>query len=686
MAGSGAGARVPAKARRRAESLREQLHDHNYRYYVLDEPSIPDAEYDRLMQALRKLEAEHPELVTPDSPTQRVGASPAASFAEVSHAVPMQSLDNAFSVDELREFDRRVRQRLEAAGEEVGDPIEYTAEPKLDGAAVSVRYENGMLARAATRGDGVTGEDVTHNVRTIKAVPLRLSGSGHPAALEARAEVFMPRAEFERYNAAARERGDRTFVNPRNAAAGSLRQLDPQVTAQRPLDIFFFGLGEVDGWKVPDSQSRMLEQLRAWGLRTCPDHQRVNGPDGCLAYYEALQARRAELDYEIDGVVYKVDSRRWHDVLGSVSRAPRWAIAHKFPAQEEITVLNGVEFQVGRTGALTPVARLEPVFVGGVTVSNATLHNLDEIERLDVRVGDTVVVRRAGDVIPQVVQVIAERRPKGARRIKPPTHCPVCGSDVARPEGEAVARCVGGLYCSAQRKEALRHFASRRAMDIDGLGTRLIEQLVDGECVKTPADLYDLEKQTLVSLERMGEKSAENLLAALDRSRETTLPRFLFALGIRGVGEATAKALAVHFGDLEALIAADAEALEEVHDVGPVVAAHIRAFFAEPHNLEVVRALVGKGVSWPKVPNTGIRENSEFAGKRVVVTGKLEKFTRDEIKERLERLGAIVTSTVSGNTNLLVAGENAGSKLAKAREIGVPIIDEQEFIERIQSS
>ncbi len=681
MAGSGAGARVPAKARRRAEALREQLHDHNYRYYVLDEPSIPDAEYDRLMQALRELEAEHRELVTPDSPTQRVGASPATSFAEVSHAVPMQSLDNAFSIDELREFDRRVRQRLESAGEEVGDAIEYTAEPKLDGAAVSVRYENGMLAWAATRGDGVTGEDVTHNVRTIKAVPLRLSGSDHPAVLEARAEVFMPRAEFERYNAAARERDDRTFVNPRNAAAGSLRQLDPQVTAQRPLDIFFFGLGEVDGWEVPDSQSRMLEQLRTWGLRTCPDHQRVKGPDGCLAYYEALQARRAELDYEIDGVVYKVDSRRWHEVLGSVSRAPRWAIAHKFPAQEEITVLKSVEFQVGRTGALTPVARLEPVFVGGVTVSNATLHNLDEIERLDVRVGDTVVVRRAGDVIPQVVQVVAERRPKGARRIKPPTHCPVCGSDVARPAGEAVARCVGGLYCSAQRKEALRHFASRRAMDIDGLGTRLIEQLVDGEFVKTPADLYDLDQQTLMSLERMGEKSAENLLAALDHSRETTLPRFLFALGIRSVGEATAKALAEHFGDLEPLMAADEEALEEVPDVGPIVAAHVRAFFAEPHNLEVVRALVGKGVRWPSIGSVQASVKSWWSGKRVVITGTLDGLTREEAKDKLERLGAKVTTSVSQKTDLLITGKDAGSKLDKAKELGIRVVEIHELPE-----
>lgn len=671
---------APEDVQERVKLLREQIDRHNYEYHVLDAPTVPDAEYDRLLRELESLESRYPALVTADSPTQRVGAQPVAAFGEVGHTEPMLSLGNAFSDEELRAFGKRVRDRLAAAGIEVAEPLLFMAEPKLDGAAISIRYEHGHLTLAATRGDGTTGEDVTHNVRTIKAVPLRLQGRELPSVLEVRGEVFMPKAGFEAYNRQATERGERTFVNPRNAAAGSLRQLDPRLTAQRPLDVFFYGLGETRDWQVPPTQSEVLAQLRRWGLRVCPQGEVVAGVEGCLDYYRRMGTRRASLPYEIDGVVYKVDRRDYQRQLGAVSRAPRWAIAHKFPAQEELTVVREVEFQVGRTGALTPVARLEPVFVGGVTVSNATLHNMDELRRKDVRIGDSVIVRRAGDVIPEVVQVILERRPADARLVELPAHCPVCGSDVKRQEGEAVARCVGGLYCAAQRKEALRHFASRKAMDIVGLGSKLIEQLVDLGLVRTPADLYCLELDQISSLERMGAKSAEKLLASLAASKQTTLPRFLFALGIREVGEATAATIAAHFGDLGAIQEADEEALQAVPDVGPIVAAHVRSFFAEPHNREVITELLAAGISWPATKAPAADAPAPLAGKTFVLTGTLSSLTREEATARLTALGARVTSSVSSKTDYVVAGESAGSKLAKAELLGVSVLSEQALL------
>jgi len=669
---------VPAEKRKRTEKLREEIRQHNYRYYVLNEPSIPDAEYDRLMRELESLEQQYTELQDPDSPTQRVGTTPVSEFGEVRHGVPMLSLANAFAEDELRDFHRRVIDRLEL-DEEQGEELVYHAEPKMDGVAVSMRYEDGRLVQAATRGDGTTGEDITHNVRTIRSVPLRLRGSGYPGVIEIRGEVFMPKEGFEAFNRKAAEEGEKTFVNPRNAASGSLRQLDPRITARRPLEIFVYGIGEYSGGELPDRQSGILERLRDWGHRTCPETATIHGVEGCLRYYRQIAEKRDSLPYEIDGVVYKVDRLDQQRELGYVSRAPRWAIAHKFAAQEELTVVRDVEFQVGRTGAVTPVARLEPVFVGGVTVSNVTLHNMDEIARKDVRIGDTVVVRRAGDVIPEIVSVVKERRPKNARKVSLPEHCPVCGSSVERPDGEAVARCSGGLICAAQRKEALRHFASRRAMDIDGLGEKIIEQLVDADKVESPDDLYRLSAEELAALERMGEKSAENLVAALEKSKETTLERFLYALGIREVGEATAVNLARYFGDLDALMDADQAALEAVPDVGPVVAAHIHAFFAEDRNREVIRALRDLGVTWPKTEAAGLAEGGPFAGTTVVITGTLQSMTRDEAKERVRAAGGKVTGSVSKKTDFVVVGENAGSKREKAESLGVETIDEERF-------
>lgn len=661
----------------KVESLREQIRHHNYLYHVLDAPEIPDVEYDRLVRELQALEAEHPELVTPDSPTQRVGANPIQAFGTIEHRLPMLSLDNAFSEEELRDFHRRVVERLEL--EDGGEHLLYAAEPKLDGAAVSLLYVNGTLQQGATRGDGTRGEDITHNVRTIDAVPLRLIGSDYPQTLEVRGEVFMPKAGFEAYNQKARETGEKTFVNPRNAAAGSLRQLDPRLTAERPLDIYVYSVGVVDGRKLPDDHSEVLDQLQQWGLKTCPERDVVTGIDGCLAYYEEIGARRESLSYEIDGVVYKVNSRAEQRELGFVSRAPRWAIAHKFPAQEELTVLKGVEFQVGRTGALTPVARLEPVFVGGVTVSNATLHNMDEVNRKDVRIGDTVIVRRAGDVIPEVVSVIKDRRPKGARKVKLPAKCPVCDSSVVREEGEAVARCTGGLYCSAQRVEALKHFVSRRAMDIDGLGAKLIEQLVSVDRIKTPAGIFELEKDELASLERMGEKSAQNLIDAIENSKDTTLARFLYSLGIREVGEATAASLAAHFGGLDAIMAAAEEDLLSVADVGPVVASRIRAFFDEAHNREVISRLKDAGVHWEESMPRAAPKDGPLAGKTFVLTGTLASMTRDEAKDRIQALGGKVTGSVSKKTDYVIFGEKAGSKLSKAQQLEVETLDETQF-------
>ncbi len=662
------------------EVLRRQIEHHNYRYYVLDEPQISDSEYDRLMRELQALEAGHPDLVTPDSPTQRVGARPAQGFAEVRHAVPMLSLDNAFSEQELRDFDRRVRERLD---DDVPS-IEYCAEPKLDGLAVSILYQDGMLARAATRGDGRTGEDITLNIRTVQSIPLHLRGANVPARLEVRGEVFMSKAGFEKLNARAAAAGEKIFVNPRNAAAGSLRQLDPKVSAARPLEFFAYGLGETEGLQLPPRHSDVLALLRELGLRVSGEVEVVEGVEGCLAYHAAMLAKRDSLPFEIDGVVFKVDRFDLQERLGFVSRAPRWAIAHKFPAQEEMTVIRDVEFQVGRTGALTPVARLEPVFVGGVTVSNATLHNMDEIERKDVRIGDTVIVRRAGDVIPEVVQVVTERRPRGARKVQLPTHCPVCGADVERAEGEAVARCSGGLFCPAQRRESLRHFASRRALDIEGLGEKLIGQLVDSGLVATPADLFTLEQEKLQGLERMGEKSAANLLEAIAGRRHPELWRLLHALGIREVGETTAQALANHFHDLHTLMAADREALEAVPDVGPIVAGHVHTFFRQQHNREVIEALRQAGVEPRRVaPPRGRSE--ALAGKTFVLTGTLESMARDEAKTRIQASGGKVTSSVSARTDYVVAGSEPGSKLAKAEQLGVTVLDEAAFLGLLES-
>ncbi len=660
-----------SKIQRHIEALRTQLHHHNYSYYVLDAPEIPDAEYDRLLRELQDLEAQRPDLITPDSPTQRVGAEPLKEFAQVRHELPMLSLANAFDAAEMEAFDRRARDRLEVA------QIDYTAEPKLDGLAVSLLYEDGVLVRAATRGDGTTGEDVTQNVRTIDSVPLRLRGTDYPQALEIRGEVYMSKLGFERLNTEQSERGERTFVNPRNAAAGSLRQLDPRISAQRPLEMYCYGAGVVRGAALPDTQYDLLQQLRHWGLRVSSEVRRVSGLDGCIDYYLQMQSKRDGLGYEIDGVVFKVDRFEQQQELGFVARAPRWAIAYKFPAQEEMTELQGVEWQVGRTGALTPVARLNPVFVGGVTVTNATLHNQDEIDRKDVRIGDTVIVRRAGDVIPEVVSVVAAKRAKGARKPHYPKHCPICGSDVVRMEGEAAARCSGGLFCPAQRKQAVIHFASRRAMDIDGLGEKLVNQLVDKDLVHTPADLYDLGVDKLMAMERMGEKSARNLVDALERSKNTTLPRFLYALGIREVGESTAHALALHFGDLDGLEQADEEALQSVADVGPVVAGHVAAFFHQAHNREVLDKLLGAGIQWPAVAVQ--RAATAVSGKTFVLTGTLTAMTREEAKSRLQRMGAKVSGSVSAKTDFVVAGENPGSKLDKAQQLGVTILDEHAF-------
>jgi len=660
---------TPAKVRQQAAELRRQIEYHNYRYYILDDPEIPDADWDRLLAELKVLETNFPDLVTPDSPTQRVGAAPADEFAEVRHRVPMLSLDNAFSDDDLRAFDRRLRERLERDTE-----VDYSAEPKLDGLAISVTYENGVFVRAATRGDGTTGEDVTANVRTVRSLPLHLQGKA-PPLFEARGEVFMPVAGFERLNAEAAVRGEKVFANPRNAAAGSLRQLDPRITAQRPLDIFFYATGAAEGLSLPATHSATLELLRDFGLRVCPEIRKVRGVEGCLEYYAAIGRKRASLPYQIDGVVYKVDSIAAQRELGFVSRAPRWAIAHKFPAEEALTVLRDVEFQVGRTGALTPVARLEPVFVGGVTVSNATLHNMDEVERKDVRIGDTVVVRRAGDVIPEVARVVRERRPPKARAVVMPSKCPVCSSVVERDADVAVARCTGGYRCAAQRKERLRHFASRRALDIEGVGEKLVDQLVEAKLVTSPADLYALEPDTLAGLERMGRKSAENVLAALERSKSTTLPRFLFALGIRDVGEATAASLARHFGTLDALMDADETAIQGAADVGPVIAAHVTDFFADRANRQVIERLRKLGVHWPE----GVIEVASaqpLAGLTFVLTGSLESMSRDEAEDALRSLGAKTAGSVSKKTNYVIAGSEAGSKLRKAEELGITVLDE----------
>jgi DNA ligase (NAD+) len=667
------------EVRARVTALRREIERHNHAYYVLDQPTVPDAEYDRLFRELQSLEADHPELVAPDSPTQRVGGKPLDKFPKVRHAVPMLSIRTETDTEAsgAHAFDTRVRKEL-GLGEN-DPPVEYSAELKFDGLAISLRYEQGVLVQAATRGDGETGEDVTQNVRTVHAIPLRLETGSPPAVLEVRGEVFMRRDDFERYNAKQREAGKPSLVNPRNGAAGSIRQLDPKLAAQRPLSFFAYGLGEVQGWPQPATHSATLDALEKMGVPVC--EERVTGPGvaALVAFHDDIAARRDQLPFDIDGVVYKVNRVDLQRELGFVTREPRWAVAHKFPAQEQLTTVLGIEVQVGRTGALTPVARLAPVFVGGVTVTNATLHNQDEIDRKDVRVGDTVIVRRAGDVIPEVVSVVMERRPKPEPSrftiLQAYPTCPECGSHVVRLEGESAARCTGGLVCPAQRKQALLHFAGRRAMDIEGLGDKLVDQLVDRGLLHTPADVYALTLETLAGLDRMAEKSAANLLQAVESSKATTLARFIFSLGIRNVGETTAKDLAKHFGSLDRLIGAAEADLLAVRDVGPIVAQSILQFFAEPHNLEVVNKLRAAGVHWPE--SEGVQQSAGILmGKTLVLTGTLPTLTRDAAKDMIEAAGGKVAGSVSKKTDYVVAGEEAGSKLVKAQELGVAILDE----------
>jgi DNA ligase (NAD+) len=663
----------------RAARLRAAIHRHDYLYYSLDAPEVPDAEYDRLMRELRALEEADPTLRTPDSPTQRVSGTPLAAFGQVTHRVAMLSLDNAFSDEEVVDFDRRVRERL-------GDGVEtlrYSAEPKLDGLAFSATYEQGVFVRGATRGDGETGEDITQNLRTISALPLHLQGQGFPAVLEVRGEVFMPLAGFERFNREAAARGEKLLVNPRNAAAGSLRQLDARVTAARPLDLFIYGVGHVEGGSLPPSLGAIFSALRQWGFRLCPESRIVEGIGECLAYYRRIGAARAALPYQIDGVVYKVDETALQVQLGFVARAPRWALAHKFPAEEALTRVRGIEWQVGRTGTVTPVARLEPVFVGGVTVSNATLHNIDEMTRKDVRVGDPVVIRRAGDVIPEVVRVVTEEGGVRGEPPVPPSRCPSCGEPVSRDGDQAALRCTQGRSCPAQRREEIRHFASRRALDIRGLGDRIVEQLVEAALVRTPADLFRLQPEQLAGLERMGDKSAQKLCASIAAARTTTLPRLLYALGIRDVGEATALALAQYFGDLAALQAAAPDTIQRVPDVGPVVAAHVAAWFADAENRAMIEALIGSGVHW--APVVVPAATGGFAGRSFVLTGTLTSMTRGEAQDAILARGGKVSGSVSKNTDFVVAGAEAGSKLRKAEELGLAILDEAAFVAMLQA-
>jgi DNA ligase (NAD+) len=670
-------ARDPAE---RARKLREEIARHDHAYYVLDAPTIPDAEYDRLFRELQALEAEHPDLVAPDSPTQRVGGARRTDLPAVRHAVPMLSIRTETDSGPAGAiaFDARIRRKLGLADDD--PPVRYCAELKFDGIAISLRYEHGLLVRAATRGDGETGEDVTPNLRTVRSVPLRLAGNRPPPVLEVRGEIYMHREAFEKMNERQRAAGEKVFVNPRNAAAGFVRQLDSAVTASRPLTFCAYGIGEVDGWDLPPSHSRVLDALAGFGLPVSSRREVVDGAQGLVEYHARIAAERDRLPFDIDGVVYKVDTLALQQRLGFVTREPAWAVAHKFPAQEELTEVLAIEVQVGRTGKLTPVAKLAPVFVGGVTVSNATLHNEDFVHDLDVRVGDTVTVRRAGDVIPQIVAVLAERRPQGAPAFAMPAHCPVCGSAVVRDEAEADHRCSGGLYCPAQRKQALLHFAGRRALDIEGLGEKLVDQLVDSGVVRTPADLFKLGIGALASLERMAEKSATNVLAAIERAKSTTLARFIYALGIRHVGESTARDLAAHFGTLDALLAADEAALLEVPDVGPVVAASIAQFFAEPHNREAIEHLRAAGVHWPQGRGRAAEAAGALAGATVVLTGALPTLTRELASERIIAAGGKVAGSVSKKTAFVVAGTEAGSKLEKALALGVRVIGEDELL------
>jgi len=678
---------IPQEASTRAAMLRQEISRHDYQYYVLDAPTIPDAEYDKLFRELQSLEQQYPGLSTDDSPTRRVGGKVLADFKSVRHAVPMLSIrtETDISDEGAIAFDARIRREL---GLDEGDPeVEYNCELKFDGLAISLRYEHGLLVQAATRGDGETGEDVTQNIRTIRQIPLRLENCDIPV-LEVRGEVYMGRADFEKYNVKQRAQGLNPLVNPRNGAAGSIRQLDPRVAAARPLSFFAYGLGDVQGWELPATHGMVLDALSRMGLPVSKDRKVVRGAQALVAYHRQVEGKRDSLPVDIDGVVYKVNSLALQRELGFVSREPRWACAHKFPAEEQITVVRDIDIQVGRTGKLTPVAKLEPVFVGGTTVSNATLHNEDETRRKDVRIGDTVIVRRAGDVIPEVVGVVLDRRPADAGEPfdlnqKLGGKCPVCGSAIVREEGEADWRCTGGLYCPAQRIQALLHFASRRAMDIEGLGDKLVEQLVAQQLVHTPADVYRLDLEALANLERMGVKSASNLLSAIAHSKQTTLARFIYALGIRNVGETTAKDLARYFGALDELMMADEVRLQQVPDIGPVVAQSITAFFAEPHNLDVIAQMRAAGVVWPEQAGTAEQGDLPLAGKTFVLTGTLPSMAREEAKTRLEALGAKVSGSVSKKTHYVVAGAEAGSKLDKARELGVTVLDEAGMLDML---
>ena len=672
--------KAPAQVIERVRRLRQSIEQHNYSYYALAAPTIPDSEYDKLFNELVELETRYPRLVSTDSPTQRVGTAPLKEFAEVIHRIPMLSLNNAFNEDDIIAFDRRAREALGM------QDIEYAVDPKFDGLAISLTYEKGQLVSGATRGDGYTGEDVTANLRTVRVIPLQLAAHKPPTLLEVRGEVLMLKKDFEKLNAQQREKKEKEFANPRNAAAGSLRQLDSRITARRKLSFFAYGVGVVEGGSLPeDRHDRLLDYLVSLRLPVAPERQVVCGVKGLLEYYHRIGAKRDKLPYEIDGVVYKVNDLVLQNKLGFVARAPRFAVAHKFPAQEELTEVLDIEVSVGRTGVLTPVALLKPVFVGGVTVSHATLHNEDEIKRKDIRIGDTVIIRRAGDVIPEIVAVVSGKRPKTARKFIMPEKCPVCGSKVERLEDEAAARCVAGLFCGAQRKQALLHFASRRAMDIEGLGDKLVDQLVDNAVVRTPAELYKLGVAALADLERMADKSASNVIAAIEKSKHTTLPRFIYALGIHNVGEATAKELARYFGSLDKLMQANEDSLQQIPDVGPVVAQSIVRFFSEPHNRGVIEQLRASGVSWQESKGLQLASTSAINGKIFVLTGALPHLTREEAKERIETLGGKVTSSVSAKTDYVVAGADPGSKLAKARQLDVKVVDEAGLLKLLGS-
>lgn len=657
--------------------LKDKIRQYDYHYYVLDEPLVPDAEYDRCFRALQHLESEHPQWLTADSPTQRVSGTSADAFMPVTHKQSMLSLSNVFTKEELQAFIKRVTEKLD----EPNQQLVFTCEPKLDGLAVNLTYENGLLISAATRGDGATGENITANIKTIASVPLVLRTDTPPRLIEIRGEVYMPKKGFEEYNDKAKALGEKAFANPRNAAAGSLRQLNPAITARRPIAIYCYGIGACEGYSLPSSHLAQLQLLKDFGFRVSAETQKAIGLEGCLDYYYKMLAKRSQLPFEIDGVVYKIDSIPLQQQLGFISRAPRFACAHKFPASEEMTVLLSVDFQVGRTGALTPVARLEPVSVAGVTVSNATLHNMDEIARKDIRIGDTVVIRRAGDVIPEVVSVVLEKRPSTTMAIHLPKQCPVCGSDVVREEGEAVARCVGGLFCKAQLKRMMWHFASRKAMYIEGLGSVLVDQLVDEGLIRHLSDLYELNVSTLANLPRMGEKSAKNLLQALEQSKKTTFNRFLYALGIREIGESSARVLAEHFGDIPSIMTATEEELMSLNDIGPVGASYVVHFFAQEHNLDVINRLLALGIHWPKLEKKQVNQENPFFGKTAVLTGTLTAMGREEAKAKLLALGAKVSGSVSAKTDYVIAGTEAGSKLDKAHDLGVTVLDEAQFLE-----